>query len=256
MTPIQTDLHVRLWGEGHPERVVLLHGSNVPDPERIWQQQRPLAEQYELVVVDRRGFGDSPSAEHITWESELNDLLALVGEHAHVVGHSFGGVLALLLGSTYPERVRSLVAIEPPAYGLVRDDPAVAARAARLASVHAAGPTLTAEEFLRRFVAALGDELPAEYLLEPRHRKGVDATRLSPDPATAPIVVERLAGAPFPKLVASGGWNLEMETICQQVAVRIGAERAVFPGTGHSPQQQGAAFNERLRAIFAEAAGR
>lgn len=184
---VQTDLHVRIWGEGHPERVVLLHGGNVPDPERTWQQQRPLAEQYELVVVDRRGFGDSPAAAHVTWQSELTDLLALVGDRAHVVGHSYGGVLALLMGSRYPERVRSLVAIEPPAYGLALDDSAVAARAARLAQVHAAAPTLTAEEFLRRLVAALGDELPADLALEPAHRRGVEATRLSPDPATAPI---------------------------------------------------------------------
>lgn len=120
--PGETDLHVRIWGEGHPERIVLLHGANVPDPEHIWQAQRPVAEQYEVVVVDRRGFGLSPEATRLTWESELADILALVGDRAHVVGHSYGGVLALLLGGRYPERVRSLVAIEPPAFGLALDD--------------------------------------------------------------------------------------------------------------------------------------
>lgn len=66
MATIETDLHLRIWGAGAAERVVLLHGANVPDPEQTWQAQRSLAEEYELVVVDRRGFGGSPTAERIT----------------------------------------------------------------------------------------------------------------------------------------------------------------------------------------------
>jgi len=253
MISLQTDLFVRIWGEGHPERVVLLHGSNVPDPDVTWQKQRPLAAQYELVVVDRRGFGQSPPADHITWESEMSDLLALIGERAHIVGHSYGGVLALLLGSSHPERVRSLVAIEPPAFGLALEDPTIAAYVQLAAPVHTAGPDLTPEEFLRRLIAAQGEEPPAEFAFAPAHRKAVNTTGISPDPATAPIVVEHLAAAPFPKLVASGSWSAQMETTCDHVAARIGAERANFPGSRHSPQQLGAPFNDRLCAVFAAA---
>jgi hypothetical protein len=90
---------------------------------------------------------------------------------------------------------------------------------------------------MRRFVAALGEELPADFAFAPAHRKGVDATLLSPDPATAPIALEPLAAARFPKLVASGVWSPEMETTCDRLATLIGAERAVFPATQHSPQQ-------------------
>lgn len=253
MASIETDLYVRIWGEGHPERVILLHGSNVPDPEITWQKQRPLAEQYELVVVDRRGFGHSPTADHITWDSEIADVQALVGERAHIVGHSYGGVLALLLGSRHPERVRSLVVIEPPAFGLALDDPTIAAYVTRAAPVHADGPDLTPEVFLRRFIAAQGEEPPAEFTFAPAHRKAVNTTRISPDPATAPIAVERLAAATFPKLVASGDWNAQLEITCDHVAARIGAERAIFPGGRHSPHQLGAPFNEKLCAVFAAA---
>lgn len=159
-------------------------------------------------------------------------------------------MLALLFASQYPEWVRSLVAIEPPAFGLALDDPAVAALAARLAPVHRAGPGLTPEEFLRRFVAVYGEELPADFALAPAHRRAVDATRLAPDPATAPIDVMRLAANTFPKLVASGEWTSEMETTCDRVATLIGAERAIYPGTGHSPQRLGEPFNVRLRGVF------
>lgn len=249
-----TDLHVRIWGEGYGERVVLVHGSNVRDPEQIWQAQRSLGEHYMVIVVDRRGYGLSPRAERITWDSEVEDLLAIVGDRAHLVGHSYGGVITLLLAGRYPERVRSLVVVEPPAFGLALDDSAVAAHVARLAPVHADGPESSPEEFLRRFAAAHGEELPADFILEPSHRKGVDATRLSPDPASAPIDVARLAAATFPKLVISGGWTAEMDTTCGRVAARIGAERAVFPGTGHSPMRTGDAFNTRLLSVFRAAA--
>jgi pimeloyl-ACP methyl ester carboxylesterase len=251
MAPLKTDLHVRVWGAGHPERVVLLHGSNVPDPERIWQAQQPLADEFEVLVVDRRGFGESPDATApLTWDGEVADVLALVGERAHVVGHSYGGVIALVLAGRFPERVRSLVTIEPPAFGLALDNLAVAASVARLAPVHAAAPTLSPEEFLRRFVAAYGEELPAGFIFAPAHRKGVDATRLSPDPASAPIAVDAVAAARFPKLVASGAWPPEIETTCNRLATLIGGERAVFPGTQHSPQRLGTPFNDRLRAVF------
>lgn len=248
-----TDLEVRVWGEGNPERIVLLHGANVSDAALTWQEQRPLADQYELFVVSRRGFGGSPPAERITWTSELADILALVGECAHVVGHSYGAVEALLFAGRYPERVRSLVAIEPPAYGVALDDPQVAALQARLGPVHAAAPTLSPDEFLRRFVRALGEELPPDFALKGAHRKAVDATRRAPDPATAPLDLAALAAASFPKLIASGEWLPAIEAVCDRVAARIGADRLVVPATGHSPQRVGAPFNERLRAVFTAA---
>jgi hypothetical protein len=49
------------------------------------------------------------------------------------------------------------VAIEPPAFGLALDDPAVAAYVAWLTPVHAAALGPSPEEFLLRFVAALGE---------------------------------------------------------------------------------------------------
>jgi hypothetical protein len=36
MATIETDLQLRIWGVGNAERVVLLHGANVPDPEQTW----------------------------------------------------------------------------------------------------------------------------------------------------------------------------------------------------------------------------
>ena len=53
-------LHVEGWGDGTP--VVLVHGSLATGAEE-WDAQRPLAEEgFRLLVLDRRGYGQSPAA--------------------------------------------------------------------------------------------------------------------------------------------------------------------------------------------------
>jgi hypothetical protein len=57
---------------------------------------------------------------------------------------------------------------------------------------------------------------------------------------------EELARAPFPKLVVSGAHSPAFETVCDVLEERLGAERAVLSGAGHSIQRLGAPFNELL----------
>ena len=58
--------------------------------------------------------------------------------------------------------------------------------------------------------------------------------------------LETLRAAPFPKLVVSGGWSAPFDAVCDVLEERLGAERAVLPGMGHSPQLLGAPFNDVL----------
>jgi hypothetical protein len=74
-------------------------------------------------------------------------------------------------------------------------------------------------------------------------------------PAEALIPLDRLAAAPFPKLVVSGGHSAAFEAVCDVLAERLGAERAGLPGAGHSIQRLGEPFNELL-ASFVERAER
>jgi hypothetical protein len=57
----------------------------------------------------------------------------------------------------------------------------------------------------------------------------------------------------FPKLVVSGGHSPAFDAVCDVLEERLGAERAVLPGAGHSVQRLGTPFNERLTS-FVEAA--
>src|SRR5438067_13320137 len=91
--------------------------------EECWRKQRPLADVYRLVLVDRRGFGSSPGPDAGDWESDAADIAALLSRGSHLVGQSYGGVSSLLAAARRPDAVLSLTVIEPPALGLVRDDP-------------------------------------------------------------------------------------------------------------------------------------
>src|SRR5213593_4186598 len=55
-----TDLHVQVWGTGEP--VLFVHAS-FGDGEQDWTAQRQLAARYRLLLLDRRGYGDSPPRE-------------------------------------------------------------------------------------------------------------------------------------------------------------------------------------------------
>ncbi len=104
--------------------LVCLHAS--ASSGRQWQAlQRRLTGRYQVLSPDLYGSGSSPpwSAER---ELTLADEVALLepvfeaaGEPLHLVGHSYGGAVAVRAALTYPGRFRSLVLIEPVLFGLL-----------------------------------------------------------------------------------------------------------------------------------------
>ncbi|WP_372472278.1 alpha/beta fold hydrolase [Jidongwangia harbinensis] len=54
---------------------------------------------------------------------DIGDLLA---GGAHLVGHSYGGTVAMLAAAAHPDLVRSLALIEPCAHTVAAADPGVA----------------------------------------------------------------------------------------------------------------------------------
>ncbi len=71
-------------------------------------------------------------------------------------------------------------------------------------------------------------------------------------PWEAEIPFAKLAEAPFPKLVLSGSHNEAFDAVCDVLEERLGAERAVLPGAGHSiPRAPG--FNARLEEFLRSA---
>jgi hypothetical protein len=53
-------------------------------------------------------------------------------------------------------------------------------------------------------------------------------------PVEADPDLDALAAAPFPKLVVTGGHNSVFDAVADVLEQRLGAQRAVVPGAGHS----------------------
>src|SRR5688500_17836556 len=106
-------LSVESWGAGTP--VVLVHGSLATGAEE-WEAQRPLAEKgFRLLVPDRRGYGNSPAAEGEDFLRDADDIAELMGDGAHLIGHSYGGLGVMVAAARRPEATRSLTLLEPGA---------------------------------------------------------------------------------------------------------------------------------------------
>ncbi len=109
-----TRLGLRRWGGGEP--VVLVHGTMGTSAD--WSQLAGLlAETFTVHAVDRRGRGLSADGPVYTIEREVDDVRAVIEAcdgPVHLVGHSFGAILALLVAMNAGAELRSLVLYEPP----------------------------------------------------------------------------------------------------------------------------------------------
>jgi pimeloyl-ACP methyl ester carboxylesterase len=247
-----TGLNVTVWGDGEP--AVFVHGS-FGWGEETWRAQRPLADSYRLLLVDRRGFGASPAVGRVDFERDADDLAQLLPDGAHLVGHSYGGVVSLLAAARNPEAVRSLTVIEPPALGLARDDPSVAEfiRGVDTAAREAHDPS----DYRRRFLQNFGFAAPEEQLTG-RNLEAARASWAERNPAEAQIPFDALREVR--SLVVRGDWaavpaaaaergRVIFHTVCDVLVERLGAESATFP-SAHNPQLLGEPFNERLREFW------
>jgi pimeloyl-ACP methyl ester carboxylesterase len=208
----------------------------------------PLAERYELIVPNRGGYPPNPPLERIDFDRQADELAPLLGDGAHLVGHSYGGVISLLIAVRHPDAVRSLTVNEPPAFGIARGHPEVEALVEGLDALFESGPR-EPDAFLRGFLALVGSNTTLPEPLPPELEQGARALMAERPPWEAEIPLEELAATAFPKLVVSGAHNRAFDAVCDVLEERLGAERAVLPGAGHSlPRAPG--YPERLKAFL------
>ena len=262
-------LQIERLGAGEP--AVFVHGS-FGSAASAFSGQRPLSDDNELLFVDRRGFGGSAAAEDVGWQTDAADVASLLDEvgRAHLVGHSYGGVVCLLAAGMRPDAVASLVAVEPPLFTAAAGDPAADELIEKTRAVAERAPELDIEDFMREWGASLGQsrfEVQAwtEGFSE-ADWAAAESSRRERWPGDAPVDYDVLAAAGFPKVLIHGGWNPEVvghkakvgagfAAVCRAVAQRIGGEIESFGGSAHTPQHdEAAAFNELLRRVWASAA--
>ena len=103
--------------------------------------------------------------------------------------------------------------------------------------------------YLEFFLPLVGSSLNLRDPLPPAIEAGARAAIAERSPDQAVIPLDELAAAPFPKLVVSGGHNAAFDAVCDVLEQRLGAQRAVLPGAGHSIPRLGEPFNALLEAF-------
>ena len=245
-------LAIERLGEGPP--VLFIHG-DIVGPSLTWRKQRELAERWSLIIPSRPGFGESPPLERNDFEVEAPMFAELLGDGAHLVGHSYGAVIALLVAALRPEAVRSLTVSEPGCLRVAAGTPVVDEMIANGERLFSHAEDIPSEDFLRLFRGGAGsaygtpDQLPEELL------HGVELLKRERPTWEAEIPLDRLAAADFPVLVLSGGHSEAFEAVCDSLAEALSAERQVMPGRGHTVPSTGEPYNQRLEAFMSAAKG-
>jgi pimeloyl-ACP methyl ester carboxylesterase len=244
------ELEVERLGEGPP--VLFVHG-DVVGAAVTWRKQRELAERWRLILPNRPGFGASPPLERNDFEVEAPLFAELLSNGAHLVGHSYGAVIALLAAAQRPEAVRSLTVSEPGALRLAEGVPVVDEMIANGERLFTEGSRIPDETFLQLFRSGAGSAYTTPEQLPVELRSGVELLKAERPSWEADVPLDRLASAGFPVLVISGGHSRAFEAVCDSLADALSAERAVITGRGHTVPSTGAAYNERLETFLAAA---
>jgi pimeloyl-ACP methyl ester carboxylesterase len=118
---VATPLFVEETGEGAP--AILLHSSGMSG--RQWKRLATalVAKGHRAIVPDLAGHGRSepwPEPKPFSYAIDVANVLGLVRSidgQVDLVGHSYGGLLALLVTLAAPARIRSLTVYDPVAFG-------------------------------------------------------------------------------------------------------------------------------------------
>ena len=112
---MSVDLKGEVLGSGQGPALVILHG--LLGSARNWVAiARALERAYTVHLVDLRNHGQSPHAESMRWAELVSDLEAYRSredlDSFILLGHSFGGKVAMRYACEYPGRVQGLVVVD------------------------------------------------------------------------------------------------------------------------------------------------
>lgn len=261
-TPAQLSIieHEPAGPGGAGPTVVLVHGSL--DRSASFARVLRRLDDLHTVVYDRRGYHRSRHVLPLntTLDGHVDDLLAIIGGRpAVVIGHSYGGDIAL--GAALRDgssSILSVAAYEPPMPWL---DvwPANAGATAALANGPGSGPRGTDEEAAERFFRRMVGDSAWERLPE----EGKQARRADGPALAAEIRAIRIDGAPFdvttlglPATFGRGGNSIgrHRDTVAWLVDHTPGSELFEIAGAGHGAHlTHPDAFATFVRAAVARA---
>jgi len=257
-------LYYEIAGTGHP--LLLIH-AGVAD-SRMWDQQfQTFAQHYQVIRYDLRGFGQSsvpasPFANH----KDTFALLEHLGiKQAHVIGISFGGLVALDFTLAFPEKVTALVLGAPDVSGRQSSSADIQRFAKEEEALLEQDDLESATELNLRMWVDGPRRTPDQ--VDPTVRQRIYEMQYHaftvpiPDEAEAlplePPAITRLAEIHVPTLLIVGEYDIpDKHELVEQLALEIPeARQIVIPGAAHIVNlEQPAEFNRVVLEFLKESA--
>jgi pimeloyl-ACP methyl ester carboxylesterase len=229
----------------HTEAVLLLHCSGSSGAQ--WRSlKEKLGARYRVIAPDLIGYGTSAPWSGGGEFSLAQEAAALPAfdEPVHLVGHSYGGGVALHIARTRPELLASLTLIEPSAFHLLRDGDEIDRAALReIGEVAAwAQAALLTGDYMRafgRFVDYWSG--PGAWTAMPAEKRGAFAPQLAKVALefhalfTEPAGIDHVRGIVAPTLIVQGGCTaLPSRCVVKRLRDALpGAAFRVVQGAGH-----------------------
>jgi len=250
--------NAEIWSDeagdaAHP-LIVLVHGA-MDRSSGMLRLSRRLDNEHRIARYDRRGYGRStPHQGPFDMTAQVADLVGVIaGRRAVIVGHSYGGNVALATAEQRPDLVAGVAIYETP----LSWEPWWPGSTAGAAAIKAAGrPEEAAEAFMRRIIGAQRWEALPERTRATRRAEGVALVdELADLREHRPWHADRIH---VPVVVGCGtrGAAHHQQGMAAVAASIAGAELIVLDGCGHdAPHSDAAVFCKRLVGPLLQRAG-
>ena len=237
--------------------IVLIHGDFGDGLDSWGLSCKLIGRSYRTVVVDRQGVGVHLGPDDsFSIPGEARYVLDAVDEMGdssfHLVGHSYGALIAIEMAISRPEVVRSLHLIEPPLLGLLPDQPQVLEMDRRVREIVGNHATHGDEATTEAFFSMIGADRAVERLRGTPEwdRLCGHATRFARSQLAGDYPSQTLDRLPttMPVTLYTGGRSHPaLRLIVTELSDRIEHARVVdIAEAGHAVQMSGASFVDAL----------
>lgn len=238
---------------------VLVHASGLSGADMLRLCRVPG---YRLLAPDRTNYGRGRRPEAVAnsaarfgppdvvpLAADAAEVTGLLGAGAHLLGYSYGGVVALLAAVRRPDVVRSLTLLEPPAFQVAIDDPDAVETRDRIlratGEVWKEGP----RSYWRRFMTGtFGHRHPVPPDLLPEGRAA--AAMREEIPWLVDLDLDAIAVAGIPVLVVCGGWDAGFTAVSRRLAERLGGRLLEFPRADHFFLEEWRVITQEVAALW------
>jgi pimeloyl-ACP methyl ester carboxylesterase len=219
--------------EVHVTAVVCIHSGGFTS--RQWKRLgERLAPHFRVIAPDLLGYAERwPDGEPFDYRQDVERIAAMLDEPMHVVGHSYGGLVALQVALARPDRVRSLAVYEPVAFGVL--DAAARADIEQLPAYRLDAPDVWLEAFVDWWNGAGAWRALAESTQQAMRVVGWKVSEEVRSLVADRTDLARYATIAAPTLLLGGERTRPVERSVLEALARAlpHATLEVFPGMGH-----------------------